>query len=915
MYSIRIAVICAAIATFAGPVAGQTDSSNRSAAAERADARRDRDVRAVPSLRTRRVASAPAIDGRLDDAAWDGAEVATGFTQLSPSPGQPASQRTEVRVLHDDEAIYVAARLYDTAPDSVVAQLGRRDSGVYSDWFYVALDSYFDRRTAFVFGLNPRGVQQDALLHGDVEQDGSWDAVWEGAAARDEQGWTAEFRIPLSQLRFAGADGCSGGDGGPAPDGEDACGEVVWGLNFMRAIARHGEESFWAPTLPDEGRVVSAFGELRGLGTLAPPRRLEIMPYVVARARSAPGYDANPLYGSIDRFGGMGADVKAGVTSNLTLTATLNPDFGQVEADPSVVNLTASETFFSEKRPFFVEGVDIFRFGLGLGDGDMGNESLFYSRRIGRPPQGGVAGEHVRAPDATTILGAAKLSGKTAGGWSVGVLSAVTASEHADFIQGGERGEAPVEPLTSYAVARVMKDFRAGRSAVGGIVTATNRSLPETGELDWLRRSAYTGGADVRHRFAGDAYQLSGTLVASHIAGTPEAIHQIQTSPVHYFQRPDADHLDYDPARTSMTGVAGKATLGKLQGNLRFQLFALTASPEFEANDLGFQSNADVTMGGAWVGYESNEPGPLFRRWNVGTNAWGGRTYGGENVGLGGNVNGGFQLNSFWTGHGGINVNAPAYSPSLLRGGPAFLRPGQWSLWSSLNSDRRKPVQLSIRVNASGQAETEGGSLSVSPGVDVRPAHNVDLYLGPSLSRNQNVTQYVARAEVAGQPTWLLGTVEQTTAALTARLNYTFSPTLSLQLYAQPFISAGAYADFKRVTDPRADAFADRVHVLTDAEITSEAEGGVLRHAVDLDGDGAADFEFQDPGFNFKQLRSNVVLRWEYRPGSSLFLVWSQGRTDFTRDARFRFREDVGDLWSAAGTNVLMLKASYWFGL
>ncbi|MFP4623923.1 MAG: DUF5916 domain-containing protein [Gemmatimonadota bacterium] len=852
-----------------------------------------------PAIRTRRSPSPPTIDGRLDEAAWRHADVATGFTQLRPAPGQPASQRTEVRVLYDDAAVYVAARMYDTAPDSIVAQLGRRDSGVYSDWFYVAIDSYHDRRTAFVFGLNPRGVMQDVLLHNDVEDDPSWDAVWEGVARQDSEGWTAEFRIPLSQLRFS-----------PPEAGQ----EQRWGVNFMRAIARHDEESYWAPTLPDEGRVVSVFGELRGLTNLEPPRRLEVVPYAVASATAAPGDAGDPFHNGVDPFGGIGADIKAGLTSDLTLTATINPDFGQVEADPSVVNLTAFESYFPEKRPFFVEGVDIFRFGIGLGDGDLGNESLFYSRRIGRAPQGDLDGDYVRAPESTTILGAAKVSGKTSSGWSIGVLDAVTSAEYGDFSVDGQRGEVPIEPLTNYGVARVMKDFREGGSALGGIFTATHRSLPESGELDWLRRSAYTGGVDFRHRFGGDAYQLRGSFVGSRITGTAEAIDQIQRSPVHYFQRPDADHLEYDPERTSMTGYAAKAELGKIRGDWRFALFSMTISPEFEANDLGFQTNSDLAMGGLWTGYSENDPGEVFRRWNIGFNGFGGANYGGDRIALGGGVNGGFQLTSFWGGHAGINYNTEAYSPSMLRGGPAFLRPAGWNLWSNVHSDRREPLSVSVGVNASGQAETDGGSFGVSPGVTIRPSNNAELYLGPSLSRNRDALQYVRTLDVAGEDAWLLGTVDQTTVAMTARLNYTFSPTLSLQLYAQPFISSGDFSGFKRVTDPRAAVLGDRIHVLRD-EITSTTEDGHRVHRFDFDLDGTVDAEIGDPSFNFKELRSNVVLRWEYRPGSALFLVWSQGRTDAAADGRFRFRNDLDELWSADGTNVLLIKLSYWLGL
>jgi hypothetical protein len=855
---------------------------------------------ALPTLEAVRTETRPVIDGRLDDAEWIGANVATDFIQTRPNAGRPSTQQTEVRVLYDDAALYVAARMYDTAPDSIVAQLARRDTDVHSDWFFVAIDSYFDRRTAFGFGINPVGVKMDLLIFNDTEMDTGWDAVWEGAAQRDEHGWTAEFRIPLSQLRFS-------------PPQADR--EHVWGVNFMRQIARSDEESLWVPRPPDNAQVVSLFGILRGLHDLRPPRRLEVMPYAVVRATHAPGDAADPFHRTVDPFGGVGADLKAGITSDLTLTATINPDFGQVEADPSVVNLTTTETFFPERRPFFVEGVDIFRFGIGLGDGDLGNESLFYSRRIGRPPQGRLGGDFTSRPDYTRIAAAAKLSGKTAGGWSIGFLDAITAEETGRFQAGGATGEAPIEPLTNYAVGRVIKDFRDGRSAFGGIATATNRRLPATGELDWMRSAAYTGGLNVRHRFGGDTYQLTASVVGSRIQGNPEAMNLAQRSPVRYFQRPDADHIHYDPDRTSLEGYGAKAEVWKLQGNWRWAFLGRMASPGFEANDLGFQTGADQAIGVYWIGYQQYEPRGSLRSWNIGHNGFAGVNFGGDRLALGANVNGGFQHRDFWGGGMGINVNAEELTASMLRGGPMFLRPAVASMWSSLYSDRRRTVSVSGNLNANRQADTGGRGVGLNLGITVRPAHNADFYVGSYYGINRNPIQYVTTETAGGASHPVLGTVDQTTVAMTTRLNYTFSPSLSLQLYAQPFISTGAYSTFKLVTDPRAGRFEDRVRVLGDAELSSATVDGGLLHSVDLTGDGAADFHFHDPGFSFRQLRSNVVLRWEYRPGSALFLVWSQGRTDVDRDGRFRFGEDASALWGADGTNVLLIKASYWFGL
>jgi hypothetical protein len=854
----------------------------------------------VPVLQAERTLARPVIDGRIDEAVWETAGMATDFTQLTPNPGRPATQRTEVRVLYDDDAIYVAARMYDTAPDSIVGQLARRDNEVHSDWFYVGIDSYFDRRTAFLFAVNPVGVKLDALLHNDTESDQSWDAVWEAAATRDEAGWSAEFRIPLSQLRFS-------------PDREGR--GQVWGINFLREIARNGEESLWAPILPDVNRVVSVFGELRGLSGLPSPRRLEVVPYAVTRATRAPGESGDPFHRTIDAFASGGADLKAGITSDITLTATINPDFGQVEADPAVVSLSPGEVFFSERRPFFVEGVDIFRFGLGLGDGDLGNESLFYSRRIGRAPQGGVHGEFTSLPDHATILAAAKLSGKTATGWSLGFLDALTAAEHGRYHSAGEGGETPVEPLTNYAVARVIRDFRSGNSAIGGIGTATNRRLPASGDLDWLNRAAYTGGIDVRHRFMGGAYQVTASLVGSHIAGSADAMDRVQRSPVRYFQRPDADHLDYDPARTSLQGLAARAEVSKLQGHWRFSGFGLAISPGFEANDLGFQANADLALAGYWAGYQQYEPGRIFRSWNVGTIAWTGTNFGGERVARGGNVHGNFQLHDFWGAGMGIEVSGEALSHSMLRGGPSFLRPVNWSFWSNAYTDRRRPVQLSIHVNGARSPEVGGRRINVSPGVLVRPAHNLDVTVSPSFGVNRDPLQYVATRQTDGSARYILGTVDQTTVGLTTRLNYTISPSLSVQFYAQPFVSAGDYASFKLVADPRAARIADRVRVLTPDQITDLGGDDRLVWEVDLDGDGAGDFRFDDPSFTFRQLRSNLVLRWEYRPGSTIFVVWGQGRTGFDADGSFRLGDDLGELWRAEGTHTLLIKASYWLGL
>lgn len=823
---------------------------------------------------------APTLDGRLDDAIWATAPAATEFVQRGPDPGKPATQRTEARVLYDNSAIYVGIRMYDTQPDSIAAQLTRRDvSSGYSDWVHVGIDSRHDRRTAFRFAVNPRGVKQDVFHFDDTNEDRSWDAVWDVATATDSLGWTAEFRIPLSQLRFS-----------------PGAGPQTWGINFARDIARRGETSFWAPTLPSVNGMVSRFGELRGLSGLSSPRRLELQPYSLARLSRAPGDEGNPFYRQNDPGASVGADLKYGITSDFTLTATVNPDFGQVEADPAQVNLSAFEAFYREQRPFFVEGVDIFRFGIGAGDGDFGSESLFYSRRIGRAPQrfAGGLGQYVDAPSATRILGAAKLSGKTANGWSAGLLSALTAEEQARYIDAeGNELRATTEPRTNYTVGRVRREFRRGQSAVGGVLTSTYRSLPDDRSMNWLPSQAYAGGIDARHRFGGGNYEFRTWLLGSHVEGDSTAVLRLQRAPARYYQRPDADHLRelYEPSRTALDGWAASAELLKLgSGNWNYGGILNVRSPGFDTNDLGYQRSADQGLQALFVSYNQPKAGKIFRNWRIGGNQWAASTFGGERTSLGGNINGGFQLANFWGFNSSINREMETWSVSALRGGPAIRAPGGTNIWTNVYSDSRKRVRGSVSGSMRFEDDTDSHSYSLGSSVSVRPSTRADMSLGPSFSRNVDEWQYVRRVGSGDEARYQFARLQQTTAALTGRLNYTFTPVLSLQLYAQPFVSAGDYSGLMEVADPRAERFADRFR---------PAQGTL-------------------PDFNYKAFRSNAVLRWEYRPGSTLFVVWSQGRDHFEDDGSFAARRDFGRLFNpefAPSTNVLLVKFSYWFNL
>jgi hypothetical protein len=889
--SSRVALLLLALAALCGParsLQAQTTATQSTGAASVAassstsprgvNERLDRTLTAIWA-----VDASPRIDGVLDEPLWQMAEVADEFIQFSPNPGEAPSQKTEVRVLYTEDAIYVGARMFDTSPDSIISRLARRDEGAVTDEFLVAFDSYFDRRTAFLFMVSVAGVQSDLLVYDDVQDDISWNAVWDVATKIDNQGWTAEFRIPFSQLRF----------NRPTEDGSG----TRWGVNFQREIARLGETSQWSPHPADRSRVVSAYGTLEGLAGIVPSKNLEIRPYFLGQATRAPGETENPFYNATDFNGSVGGDLRYGITNNITLNATINPDFGQVEADPSVVNLSAFETFFPERRPFFLEGVDIFEFNIGIGD--QNPEQLFYTRRIGRRPQGFVSpgSGYTDFPEATTILGAAKISGKTSGGWSLGFLNALTGQEKAHHqTTDGEYGTTAVEPLTNYAVGRAIKDF--------------NRGEPES-NLFFLADAAYAGGIDFRHRFGGGNYQVSGYALGSHMRGNTDAISSLQQSSTHYYQRPDAPHVSYDPERRSLSGGAANLEIGRIGGgHWRYGFLGTARTPGFNVSTLGFQNRADEIIAVGYASYDQFQPQGIFRRWRLNTSYWSAWTFGAERLGTGGNVNTSFQLKNFWGGYLGIGGELPALSATALRGGPALRTPSEYNSFFGFFSDSRKTVRIGLNGNLGGDFETQTNRFNVSPNVTIQASSNFQLALGPGFSWRNSEWQYVSTRGSDSGSHFVFGRIKQTTTSLTARLNYTFSPKLSLQVYAQPFVSAGTYDQFKEVDQPRAAAFEDRFRRYSQDEISLE-DG---RYQVDVSGDGEADFSFGNPDFNVKQFRSNVVFRWEYRPGSTLFVVWSQDRSAFTEDGSYDLGRDVGDLFGAPATNVFLIKMEHWLG-
>jgi hypothetical protein len=807
---------------------------------------------------TPKLAAAVRVDGELNEAAWSRAQPITAFVQRAPNEGAPPTHRTEARVVYDDEAIYIAVKAFDSQPDQIKAYLTRRDVGSASDWVRVYIDSYHDKRTAYSFAVNPAGVKLDTYHFNDTNEDDSWDAVWDVTTARDADGWRAEFRIPYSQLRFS-----SGGDG-------------RLGFAIARNVPRIDETSTWPLLSRDASGWVSEFGELAGVARSGATKRFELIPYTVAQLTTEPLQAGNPLQKNPDPGATVGMDLKYAVTPALTLSATVNPDFGQVEADPAVVNLGAFETFFNERRPFFVEGSGNFA-------SDCKDCNLFYSRRIGRAPRGFpqlADGEFMVRPGQSTILGAGKLTGRV-GKFSVGVLGAVTQEESATIAFGTARRSSVIEPQSYYSVSRVKREF-ADQSSVGLILTTTNRSLTET--LSFLPSGAITGGGDANWRL-GQRWSLDFNWAGSRVEGSTEAITLLQRSNVHSFQRPDAEHVDVDPQATTLSGHSGSVAFNKIAGErtrLNFSVGYL--SPGFDTNDLGFLTRADAVPQNAWFGLRWNKPGKYVRSKNLNFNQWSNHNFDGDRRDLGYNVNSHWTFTNQLNVGGGFNINTDNIDDRMTRGGPAGRYEGNINSWQYLNTNDSKMVQFYWNSNFGNDFE---GSRwwGVEPGITLKPASALSLEFSIGYNDNKNDAQWVQAVTAGGSTRYVFARLEQVTTSMTTRVNYTLTPTLSVQVYAQPFVSAGVYSNYKELVRPLADRYADRF--------------------APFAYDGNADF-------NVLSFRTTNVMRWEYKPGSALFVVWQQGREGFTQRGNYSFSRDFGDVFGTPASNTLLVKLAYW---
>ncbi len=827
----------------------------------------------------------PVIDGKLDDACWETGTWAGNFTQWVPNEGAKPSQPTELKVLFDDNNIYVAIRAFDFEPEKIIRKAGRRDEFL-GDIVGITFDSYHDHRTGFEFDITASGQKIDLLLTNEG-WDVNWNAVWYGKNNMEDSAWTAEFEIPLSQLRYSSEN------------------EQVWGMHCWRWIDRFQEESDWEPQSSTGPGILFQFGELHGIKRLPAFRRIEVMPYSLGKLNTFRSEPGNPFKENGKSWlGNFGIDAKIGLSSNFTADITVNPDFGQVESDPSVMNLTAFETFYEEKRPFFLEGKNIFDF-------DFNDADIFYTRRIGQSPNYSPDlqnGEYADLPDKTAILSAVKLSGKTANGFAIGILQSLTANEQAAINSFGINKKINVEPLTNYTVVRAEQDFDKGNSVLGGIFTSTNRFIKDT-HLEYLNRNAYTGGINFLHHWNEKEYFVDASFIGSFINGSNEAITILQGSSARYYQRPDADYLKFDSSRTRLSGYGGIIKIGKGSvGLLRYSTEVNWRSPGLELNDLGYMQIADIIQQKNAVSYFVNQPVSIFRTYSIGLSQFNNWNFGMNHLSSGAGVNIYLEFLNKWSISNSLNYTTPTLDMHILRGGNAMLIPEIWANNVYLKTDPSEKLFFDLNTFLSLSGNNSAQSFSITPGISVMPADILKLSLSIDYSSNINDLQYIDTKTINTGTRYLLGKIKQHTLNFTFRIDYNLTPELSIQYYGSPFASAGRYSEFKVVKDPKNSEYKDRFSLLNPV-----LNGNTYQ--VSENNNHQVDYAFSDPDFNFFQFRSNLVLRWEYLPGSQIYIVWAQERTNYINPANYTVYSALYKLTNIYPNNIFLIKLNYWFSI
>ena len=864
----------------------------------------------APVAQAVKLTAGVSVDGKLDEEIWRTAPAITEFRQSQPDEGKPATQKTEVRFAYDDAALYVGARMFDTmGARGVVSRLLRRDalSETDSDILQLTFDSYHDHGSRFIFWINPSGSKRDGT------GDPTWDPVWEGKAEVDSLGWTAELRIPFNQLNFS----------------RDT--DQTWGIQVIRFIHRLNERQHFAWWPNNEVGGPQRYGHLEGIKISERPRGMELLPYTVGRARYIrPPDPSNPFTKTSDKDYRVGGDLKYRLTSNLTLNATFNPDFGQVEVDPAVVNLSAFETFFSEKRPFFIEGQNAFGFGSFscFFCSNVSNLQMFYTRRIGRNPQLFPSGKYVDQPENATILGAGKVTGRTKSNYLLGILDAVTRRETANVIDidpvTGEklRSRAEVEPLSNYFVGRARKEFQGGAQSFGGIFTSVDRFTSDSLADARLPNASRSLGLDWFTSWKNRTYSFMGQYALSDVRGSSLAMQRIQRSSARYFQRPDRDGSgnglfsdSFDENANRLTGYGGYARVAKDGGTWLWEGMVNYRSPGFEVNDISFNTTSDYVWMNAAFARSITKPGPIYRNYFAVVSAQQQYNYDRDltdrefAIGIFG------TLRNFWQANAFVIRTPSVFDDRLLRGGPVIRKRGYRYHQIYVSTDARKKISVSINPSFN-DYDYGPDQLNLNANMTWKPTSSVQLSAGPAYNRSGSVAQFVT---IIDDPTatefygrrYIFSGFNQKQLSMSTRANVTFTPTLTFELFAQPLIASGDYATFNEFVSRRKRT----LHTFSgEDEITTTTVDGKRIHTIDPDGAAgpASSFTIDDPDFNLRSLRGNAVVRWEYRPGSTLFFVWQQNRSDRDPIGNFDFGRDRGALFDAHPDNIFLLKASYW---
>ena len=821
----------------------------------------------------------PIIDGVLDDACWQNDNWAGDFIQWIPNEGAAPTYPTYINVLYDNKNIYVAIRAIDREPEKIIRKASRRDE-LSGDMVGINFDSYHDFRTGFEFNVSAAGQKTDLILTNPMEADMNWDAVWKAKVGTEDSAWVVEYEIPLSQLRYSSEK------------------EQTWGMHVWRWLDRKQEESDWESlTLTGPGMLYQ-FGTLKGISDLPKSRRIEIMPYLLGRISTVEKEAANPYAKNGFRpFGRIGLDAKLGLSSNFTADVTINPDFGQVESDPSVMNLSAFETFYEEKRPFFLEGRNIFNFNFN------GN-NLFYSRRIGQSPNYYPPlndSEYMNYPSNTSILGAAKISGKTSNGLSVGILQSITNNEKALISDGQNERHEVVEPLTNYTMARVQKDFNEGTTMLGGIFTSTNRFLNQYSQFDDLNRNALTGGIDFLHQWNDKEFYLDAKMVVSTIQGDVKAISALQQTSARFYQRPNAEHLEFDSTLTQLSGQGGSIKIGKgSKGNFRYSTAINWRSPGLELNDMGYMQMADQIVNQNALSYFINQPVGIIRSLNAGigqNNTWD-YAFNYQLAHFNGNFS--MQFLNKWSVGTHFCYFPEATDTRILRGGPAMKVPAKTHGDFRISSDGSKKASFGIYSFYEKGSNESSETFTIGPSFTYHPINTLKFSVTAEISANQNELQYVGLPwGLPGES--VLGNIVQQTLNVTFRADYHITPELSIQYYGSPFASSGEFTNLKLINNPMAKEYSDRFHVLGGGE----PEIGQIADVWGLN----------NPEFTFTQFRSNLVFRWEYQPGSKIYLVWANERTLYQAEPTEAIFQAFKGLGNVFPSNVFLVKINYWFSL